>query len=85
MPTQLTKPATRTINVRVPEAIFNQLDEIAQATARTKSYVTLAALSQYLEEQAWQIRDIEAGIAEANQGKFATEAEINAVFAKHGA
>ena len=82
---QSASPRSRTINVRVPEAIFNQLEEIAHVTARTKSYVTLAALSHYLKEQQWQIRDIEAGIAEADQGKFATEREVNAVFAKYGA
>ncbi len=85
MPAEPAKSATRTINVRVPEAIFNQLEEIAQATARTKSYLTLTALSNYLDEQSWQIRDIEAGIAEADQGKFATQTEVSAVFAKHGA
>jgi len=85
MPAELTKSSARTIKVRVPEAIFYQLEEIAHATAPTKNYVTLAALSHYLGSQRWQIRDIEAGIAEADQGAFATQAEVNAVFVKHGA
>jgi len=35
--------------------------------------------------QAWQIADIKAGLAEADRGEFATEEEVNAVFAKYGA
>lgn len=85
MPADPAKLASHAINVRVPEAIFNQLEEIARATARTKSYVTLMALTQYLQDQRWQIRDIEEGIAEADKGEFASDAEVNAVFAKYGA
>ena len=79
------KVPMRTINVRVPEAIFQQLDEIAKATEQTKSFIALTALNSYLQEQSWQVRDIEAGIAEADNGEFATDEEVKAVFAKYGA
>jgi len=29
---------TRTISVRLPEALYNQIEELAKATARTKSF-----------------------------------------------
>lgn len=76
---------TRTINVRVPINVFDQLEELAKATARTKSFVTVEALSSYLEAQSWQIREVMAGLEEADRGEFATEEEVNAVFAKYGA
>jgi predicted transcriptional regulator len=76
---------TRTINVRVPVGVYQQLELLAKATARTKSFVTLEALSSYLETQSWQVKDIEAGIADADRGDFATEPQVNAVFAKYGA
>lgn len=79
------KSPTRTINVRVPESVFQQLDEIAKATERTKSFVALTALNSYLQEQSWQIRDVKEGIAEADNGAFATDEEISAVFAKYRA
>jgi RHH-type transcriptional regulator, rel operon repressor / antitoxin RelB len=78
-----TSTASRTINVRVPEALYQKLEAVASATARTKSFVTLNALTSYLDEQSWQIADIEAGIAEADRGEFASQAEVDAVFAKH--
>ena len=56
-----------------------------QATARTKSFVTLEALSSYLAAQSWQVQDIKAGLAQAEQGDFASEEEVAAVFARHGA
>jgi predicted transcriptional regulator len=76
---------TRTINVRVPITVFDQLEELAKATARTKSFVTVEALSSYLDAQSWQIREVMAGLEEAERGEFATEEAVNAVFAKYGA
>jgi RHH-type transcriptional regulator, rel operon repressor / antitoxin RelB len=76
---------TRTINVRIPISVFNQLDELATATARTKSFVTVEALSSYLAAQAWQVREVQAAMVEADQGDFATDDQVNAVFAKYGA
>ena len=55
---------TRTINVRLPASVYEQLEDLAKATSRTKSFVTLEALTSYLNEQSWQIGDIEAAIAE---------------------
>ena len=77
--------ATRTINVRLPANVYEQLEALAQATARTKSFVTVQALSTYLEEQSWQTQDIEVALQEADRGDFASEAEVHAVFAKYGA
>lgn len=76
---------TRTINVRVPLGVFNQLDELATATARTKSFVTVEALTSYLDAQSWQVREVQAAIAEADAGDFASGDQVDAVFAKYGA
>ena len=84
MPATETAPS-RTINVRVPAKLYQQLEDLARATERTKSYVTLEALSSYLATQSWQVQDIEAGLAEADRGEFASDAEVAAVFARHGA
>jgi RHH-type rel operon transcriptional repressor/antitoxin RelB len=86
MPISPAKEAlTRTINVRVPASVYEQLESLANSTARTKSFLTVQALSNYLETQSWQIKEIEAGLAEADAGDLATDAQVNAVFAKYGA
>lgn len=75
---------SRTLNVRVPMAVYEKLEALASATARTKSFVALEALSSYLDAQSWQVQDIHAGLAEAEQGAFAADAEVGAVFAQYG-
>ena len=75
----------KTINVRVPEALYSQLEELARATTRTKSFLTIEALKGYLGNESWQIRDIQEGIKEADAGDLASTEEVNAVFAKYGA
>jgi RHH-type rel operon transcriptional repressor/antitoxin RelB len=76
---------TKTINVRLPEALYNQIEALARATARTKSYLAIDALTSYVERESWQIRDIQEGIREADAGEFATDEQVKAVFAKYGA
>lgn len=85
-PAPRSKPSTtRTINVRVPEAVYQQLETLATATARTKSFVTVEALSSYLEQHSWQVQEIKTGLTDADRGDFASDTEANAVFAKYGA
>ena len=75
----------RTINVRLPEALYKQIEELATATARTKSFLAVDALTQYVQSEAWQIRDIHEGIKEADAAEFATDEQVKAVFGKYGA
>ena len=77
--------SAKTINVRLPEALYNQIEELAKATARTKSFLTIDALTSYVERESWQIRDIHEGIKEADAGQFATDDQVKAVFARHRA
>ena len=67
------------------EALYFQIEELARATARTKSSLAIDALTHYVQRESWQIRDIHDGIAEANAGKFAADREGKAIFAKYGA
>jgi len=77
--------STRTINVRLPEALYKQIEDLSKATARTKSFLAIDALTHYVQRESWQIRDIRQGIEEADAGDFATTKEVEAVFAKYGA
>jgi len=75
----------RTINVRLPEALYNQIEELAKVTARTKSFLAIDALTNYVQTESWHIRDIQDGIKEADAGEFASDKQAKAVFAKYGA
>ena len=76
---------TKAINVRLPEALYDQIEQLAKATARTRSFLAIDALTRYVERESWQIRDIHEGIKEADAGEFATDNQVEAVFAKYGA
>ena len=80
-------PATLTekpLNVRLPFDIATELEALTKATDRTKSFLTVDALREYLNVQAWQVRGIKDGLAEANRGEFATEDEVATFVAKYG-
>lgn len=63
----------------------DQIEALAKATARTKSFLVIDALTSYVERESWQIRDIHEGIQEADAGEFAADEQVKAVFAKYGA
>jgi len=72
------------LSVRLPSDLNSQLERLVRATGRTKSFITVEAIKNYLGQESWQISDIQAGLNEADLGEFATEAEVAAVFAKYG-
>ena len=64
---------------RVTEEVKDQLEALAGATGRSKSWIAFEAIKQYIELESWQIGEIKAAIKEANAGDFATETEVDAV------
>jgi len=57
------------------------LDDIAAGLDRDRSYVLNQAVDMYLEVYQSQIAEIKAGLVEADAGDFATDEEVEAVFA----
>ena len=74
---------TPTIKTSVPETLCKQIEELAKATARTKRFLAIDAPTNHVQNESWQIRDIHEGIQEADVGKFATDKQVQAVFAKY--
>ncbi|MCP2730803.1 CopG family transcriptional regulator [Symplocastrum sp. BBK-W-15] len=58
------------------------LDAIATVMDRDRSYLINEAIGIYLEMYQWLIEEIKQGIAEAEEGDFASEEEVQSVFAK---
>jgi predicted transcriptional regulator len=80
----ITAMAAKKISVRLPEALYNQIEALSKATARTKSFLAVDALTNYVQSESWQIHDIHEGIKEADAGEFATEKQVKAIFAEYG-
>ena len=70
---------TCTITVRLPVDLKEQLEQLAKAMARSRSWLTVDAIKAYVELQEWQIKEIEAGLREADAGDFASDEEVKAV------
>ena len=74
---------TTTLTLRVPVEVKDQLEKLADATHRSKSYLAGEALRQYLALEAWQIGEIQRALQEADAGDFATDEEFDAVVRKY--
>ena len=70
------------MSVRLPDELTSQLDTLAAATGRTKSFLAGEAIRDYIDREAWQIAEIEQAIREADAGDFASDDEVNAISAK---
>lgn len=74
---------TTTLTLRVPSAMKEQLDKLADATHRSKSYLAGEAIRQYLELESWQIGEIQQALQEADASDFASDEEVAAVVRKY--
>ncbi len=70
------------MSMRLPEELSHQLGNLAEATGRTKSFLAVQALQEFVEREAWQIGEIKKALKEADQGNFATAEELMALDAK---
>ncbi len=58
------------------------LDRLAAARGRDRNTLIEEAIADWLDLQAWQAREIEAGLQDAEADNFATEAEIEAAYGR---
>ena len=73
---------TTTMTIRLNSKLKQQLDELAKATNRSKSFLAVEALRDFVAINQWQIQEITDALKEADDGDFASEAEVNKVFSK---
>lgn len=69
--------------VRVPDATAAKLEELAQKLDRSRSFVAAQAIEDFVEREAWQLAEIETGLADAERGDFASEAELVKIVQKY--
>ena len=73
---------TTTMTIRLNTDLKQQLDQLAKATNRSKSFLAVEALRDFVEVNQWQIQEIADALKEADDGDFASEAEVNKVISK---
>jgi len=72
------------VSLRVPTELKERIEAYSQLTGRSKSYVAMEALAEYLDWRLPQMQDLERAIEAADRGEFASPAEVAAVFARYG-
>jgi len=74
---------TEAFSVRADSKKVRQLDRIAKQQDRSRNYVVNQAIDQLLELQAWQSGRVKEGIEAADEGRFASDAQMTRIFSKH--
>ena len=70
------------VSLRLEEEKVEQLDSLASATHRDRSFLITEAIDNYLEVQKWQINHIKAAIKQADDQDFASADDIKRVLSK---
>lgn len=73
-----------TVTARLDMDTQNQLEKLAEATCRSRSWLVAEAVKQYVAEQSWQVEAIQEGLRQANAGEFASETEVAEAFGSWG-
>lgn len=74
---------TAVLTLRVPVEVKQQLDKLADATHRSRSWLAGEAIQRYLDLEAWQIGEIQQALQEADAGDFASDEEFEALKVRH--
>lgn len=68
------------LTVRLEAETKARLEALAQRTDRSRSWLAAQAITAYVEQNSWQIADIEAGLAELDRGEAIDATEAEALF-----
>ena len=66
----------KTVSFRTDARKVDALDALAEAQDRDRSYLLNEAVDHYLDLQAYHMREIEAGIREADAGDLIDQSEV---------
>jgi RHH-type transcriptional regulator, rel operon repressor / antitoxin RelB len=74
-----------TVTLRLDDTVKDKLEKLAESTHRSRSFLAAEAIKAYVESNEWQIAEIHQALQEADEGDFASEAEVNALQKKWNA
>jgi RHH-type transcriptional regulator, rel operon repressor / antitoxin RelB len=64
------------LTLRISDEANAALDALAAATERSKSFVALRAIDEYIKLNAWQIAAIQAGVEDADAGRLVSHEAV---------
>jgi len=72
------------MTIRLPREMRARFEALAKATGRNRNALAQEAIRRFIETEEWQIAEIQAGLREAEAGTFASEDEMEEVWAEFG-
>ena len=70
--------AAVSLSFRAPAEQAERLDHLVKATERSRTWHLEQALARYLDDQAWQIAEIQAGLADVRAGRTVPHEAVKA-------
>lgn len=71
--------------IRTDEGTLTRLDSVAKQMGRSRNWALNKAIEDFIEYHEWYVAKVQEGIKAAEEGHFATQEEIDSVFAEFGA
>lgn len=71
--------------IRTDGETLVRLDAVAKQMGRSRNWALNKAIEDFLEYHEWYIAKVNEGIKAAEEGRFASKDEVDAVFAEFGA
>jgi RHH-type transcriptional regulator, rel operon repressor / antitoxin RelB len=70
---------SETVTIRLSAEVKAKLEALANSTKRSKSWLAAQAIAAYVEEQSWQIEQIEAAVtlADSDQATWVESADVD--------
>jgi RHH-type rel operon transcriptional repressor/antitoxin RelB len=67
---------TETLSIRIDARTKERLDALAKQSKRSKSFLAAEAIAAYVDAEEWQLGEIQAGLAELEQGKTISHEKV---------
>jgi predicted transcriptional regulator len=70
-------PGSNTFSVRLPEDLRHMVDQYAEMTKRSRSFIVKEAVAAYMEEQKARLAAIDEALAEVDKGAFVSGGRVS--------
>ena len=70
------------LTLRLDSKLKSRLERLSKATQRSRSFVAVEAIREYVALNEWQIGEIKKALGEADRGEFATPEEVKRTLKK---
>ena len=71
-----------TVSLRIDDEKIEELNQLAEATKRDRSFVINEAIELYLDVNKWQVDRIKTALKQADSGQFASSDEVKKAIIK---